>query len=276
MAEKPNVRTVIPEVVAVPDLLVAVERLPLRPGAVGRGDVGDRPPAGPPERGGERETLAGDQRRVAAGAVDPRSRLQRGVREPASSAERRRRDPTAAGREPVGLELPGAVIRRSGRWAARTTFPGPPSGRSSRRTRAGRPCRAIPSGAGRGHVAVRDPCGRSGPELSFAAEVGPHGLHLADCEVRGARSTRSRRPRPVRRTPSRAPRRRRARPPPAASVGGDGPRPGSAGRRPAPGRRARRDRPRRRRRSRDPRPGCRTCRAPSRSRSRSSSSPRPG
>ena len=271
-----ELRAAIPEVVALQDLRVVVEGVAVRPGAVGRRHVGDRPPPGAPERGGERETFAPGQRGIAPGAVDPDSRLERGVGEPAASAVRRGGEPTAPGREAVGRELLVAGFDELG------------DGRRERRSLDGHlpvaldeheqdvlAAQSLEEPAGR-RVAVRILAGDQASELSLAAEVGLYGA--APRRRRGARrsSTRPLRRRPVRLTPSRSPRRRRARPPAAASLGGSGPRPESAGPRPTPGRRVPRDRSPWQPRPRDRRPGCRRCRAPSRRRPTGSSSPRPG
>src|SRR4029450_8277815 len=73
-----ELRAAIPETVALQDLRVVVEGAAVRPGAVGRRHVGDRPPPRAPERGGEREAFALGQRGVTTGAVDPDSRLEGG------------------------------------------------------------------------------------------------------------------------------------------------------------------------------------------------------
>ena len=95
----------VSDVQPVVDLVVVVERRPLRPVAVVRRHVGDGPPPGPFEGDAERQAIARHELVVAAGGVDPEPRLHRGVRQPADAAERRRGQPTAAGAEARGLQL---------------------------------------------------------------------------------------------------------------------------------------------------------------------------
>ena len=142
-------RAAVADVAPVVELVVVVERRPLRPRPVVRRHVADGPPPGALERLAEREAIAPDELVVAPLAVDPDARLQGGVRQPADAAERRRGEEGAAGREAGGLQLPrprvedGVDLRRE-RGALR-----PRPCRSSRRTRAARPCRAGRSAAGR-------------------------------------------------------------------------------------------------------------------------------
>ncbi len=138
----------IADLIAVVDLVVVVERLPLWPRAVVRWIVVDGPPPGLLERLGEREALGRYQLVVAVLVVDPEPRLQAGVRQPADAAVRRRGEEAAAGGE-AGAGQPLVPLRPAQhRPRARTNGPAPPAGRRPRRTRAGRPCRAARSAAG--------------------------------------------------------------------------------------------------------------------------------
>ena len=142
-------RAAVAEVAAVVDLVVAVEARALRPRPVVRRHGADRPPAGALERPGEREAVVLDELVVAPLAVDPDPRLQRGVRQPAEAAEGRRGEEGAARGEAGGPQLRGAPVEHgvdAGR--ERRALDRDPA-RSSRRTRAGRPCRAGRSAAGR-------------------------------------------------------------------------------------------------------------------------------
>ena len=108
-----ELRAAIPDVAPVVDLVVVVERRPLRPVPVVRRHVVDGPPPGPLERLAEREAVARDELVVAPLAVDPDPRLQRGVRQPADAAERRRGEAAAPGGEAGGLAAASSPASRT-------------------------------------------------------------------------------------------------------------------------------------------------------------------
>ena len=126
---------VITDVAPVVDLVVVVERRPLRPVPVVRRHVVDGPPPGPLERLAEREAVGLDELVVAPLAVDPDPRMQGGVRQPAGAAERRRGEEGAPGGEAGGLQSLRPLVERGiDLWRERRN-PGPRPCRSSRRTR---------------------------------------------------------------------------------------------------------------------------------------------
>ena len=106
-------RAAIADVTPVVDLVVAVERRPLRPLPVVRRHVIDGPPPGPLERPAECEAVGLDELVVAPLAVDPETRLHGGVRQPAGAAERRRGEEGAPGGEAGGLQSPRPLVESS-------------------------------------------------------------------------------------------------------------------------------------------------------------------
>ena len=208
-------RAAVAEVATVVDLVVAVEGRALRPRPPVRRDSGDRPPPRALERRGEREAIVLDELVVPALAVDPHPRLQGGVRQPAEAAEGRRGEEARCARRSRGLQLRGALVEHG----ADPGGSGPRRRRSSRRRRAGHPCRAGWSAAGRrewrrsGRArsrgrGPRDPAGRPAPP--------------APRRRRGRRRSRRR---PACRGRAGPPRRRRAPRPPGAPSRGGRPRP---------------------------------------------------
>ena len=205
-----ELRAAIADVAPVVELVVVVERRPLRPGPVVRRHVADGPPAGALERPAEREAVALDELVVAQLVVDPDARLQGRVRQPAEAAERRRGEEGAAGGEAGGLQSPGPLVE---------------SGVDPRRERGAldrdlavaldeHEQDVLAAQAGQQPVArraaeavVADLVG----EDRVVLDAGPHRAHLVGRPGR-RRSWRrwARRRRAARRTPSRAPRRRRA------------------------------------------------------------------
>ena len=106
-------RAAIADVTPVVDLVVVVERRPLRPVPVVRRHVIDGPPPGPLERLAECEAVGLDELVVAPLAVDPDPRLQGGVRQPAGAAERRRGEEGAPGGEAGGLQSLRPLVENS-------------------------------------------------------------------------------------------------------------------------------------------------------------------
>ena len=137
-----EVGAAVADVAAVVDRVVAVEALARRPRPVVGRHRADRPPAGALERAREREAAVVDELVVAPLAGDLDARLHGGVGQPAQAAERRRGEEGAARRRSRRRAAARALVEHARRCAARTTSPGPRSSRSSRRTRAGRPCPA--------------------------------------------------------------------------------------------------------------------------------------
>ncbi len=103
-------RAAIPDVTPVVELVVVVERRSFRPRPVVRRHVTDGSPPGPLERLAEREAIARDELVVAQLVVDPDTRLQGRVRQPADAAERRRGEEGAPGAEAGGLQPLGPPV----------------------------------------------------------------------------------------------------------------------------------------------------------------------
>ena len=144
IGEKPELRAAVAEVPALVDLRVVIEGAPRGPGAASRRHVGDRPPPRAPESSAECKSFAGDHLRSSVLGWSPR--LRTAALRPRASCRRRNsaRRASRFGRGSGVLEAVAFRPRGRHRYPAKTRCPGPPSGRSSRRTRAGRPCRAIP------------------------------------------------------------------------------------------------------------------------------------